>query len=102
MLQYRWSRETELLLWDLSREIATIVLVLIKLQFISPRGEGEGGGGKVKRTVHDKNEQEKTLWREKSVENSLKTALEKVGFPLKIPKTKEGQQRGSMPGHKCL
>ena len=67
-----------------------------------PKGRGGGGGGKVKRTVHDKNEQEKTLWREKSVENSLKTALEKVGFPLKIPKTKEGKQRGSMPDHKCL
>ena len=37
-----------------------------------------------------------------SITAYVKTALEKVGFPLKIPKTKEGKQRGSMPGHKCL
>ena len=36
-----WSRESELLLWVLSREIATIVLVLIKLQFIFSEAEVE-------------------------------------------------------------
>jgi hypothetical protein len=44
-----WSRESELLLWVLSREIATIVLVLIKLQFIFSEAEVESrqNGGVV-------------------------------------------------------